>query len=235
MPVWSLPEEIIFPHPLSASGEGILAIGGDLSLERLILAYAYGIFPWYGEDEPIIWWFPDPRCAMKPEDVYISKTMRALLRKAPYKVTFDTCFADVIRLCKDVPRKRQPGTWIQPEIVDAYVDLHEAGYAHSVEIWKGGTLVGGLYGVAYGRVFFGESMFSLESNASKYALIILARNLEQREFDLIDCQQNTSHLRSMGATPMPAKDFHTLLQRNRLRSPSPGKWQYDPSLVHLPS
>lgn len=233
MPIWYLSEQLVFPHPLSASHEGILAIGGDLSLDRLRLAYAYGIFPWYTTDEPILWWFPDPRCVMKPAEIMISKSMRLLMLKDPFQFTFDTVFHQVISQCRSIPRKDQRGTWIQPEMVGAYTALHEAGYAHSVEVWQEKNLVGGLYGVAMGRVFFGESMFSLVSNASKCALIILADFLKKKDFWLIDCQENTPHIRSMGAALMPATAFHHILYKNRLTTEIPGKWVSHQGHLHL--
>lgn len=233
MPVWYLSEQIVFPHPLSASREGILAIGGDLSAERLKLGYAYGIFPWYTAGEPIHWWFPDPRCVMKPAEIVISKSMHVLLRKEPFQITCDTMFHRVITQCRSIPRKGQRGTWIQPEMVEAYTLLHEAGYAHSVEVWQDENLVGGLYGVAMGRVFFGESMFSLVSNASKYALIMLAKMLEKMGFLSIDCQENTPHIRSMGAQLIPAAQFHDILFKNRLIHFQPGKWGNDHAHVAL--
>jgi len=233
MPVWSLSEDLVFPHPLAASPEGILAIGGDLSPERLKLSYAYGIFPWYSEESPLLWWFPDPRCVLVPSQVVISKSMRSLLRKHPYNVTLDTRFDEVILQCQTIRRPGQRGTWIQPEMVEAYVELHAAGYAHSVEIWQDTDLVGGLYGVAIGRVFFGESMFSLIPNTSKYALIILAQFLQKAGFWLIDCQENTPHLRRMGAGLMPAAEFHDVLKKNRLVPFTPGKWIYEKPLVDI--
>jgi leucyl/phenylalanyl-tRNA--protein transferase len=224
MPVWSLPQQIVFPHPLSASPEGILAIGGDLSLERLKLAYAFGIFPWYSSNEPILWWFPDPRCVLEPRGILVSKSMHRFIKKASFRVTFDTAFDRVIVQCRNIERKGETGTWIQPEMIEAYVALHEEGYAHSVEIWLENALVGGLYGVAYGKVFFGESMFSVVSNASKYALIMLTGFLEKKGFWLIDCQQDTPHMRSMGAGLISGRKFHHLLQENRLVGNEPGKW-----------
>ncbi len=233
MPVWYLSEQLLFPHPLSASSEGILAIGGDLSPERLKLAYAHGIFPWYSLEEPILWWFPDPRCVMKPDGVVVSKTMHRLLRKNPFRITFDTVFEQVIKKCRSIKRKNQKGTWIQPEMVEAYTKLHEAGYAHSAEVWLENELVGGLYGVAYGKIFFGESMFSLVTDASKFALIMLAELLMKKGFILIDCQENTPHIRSMGADLISAADFHTVLKKNRLNAPAPGKWTNTEAQLHL--
>ena len=233
MSYWFLSDDIAFPHPLTASPEGILAIGGDLSIERLQLAYAFGIFPWYHEEGPMLWWFPDPRCVLKPEDIVLSKSMRALIRKQVYHVTADTAFEAVIRYCRHIPRKGQSGTWIQPEMVDAYTTMHRIGYAHSVEVWHDEQLVGGLYGTAMGKVFFGESMFSIESDTSKYALICLAKMMERQGFWLIDCQQDTPHLRSMGAHLMPASEFHALLGRSRRSVWHKQDWQTLIRDIHL--
>lgn len=224
MPYWLLSEDLVFPHPLAASPEGILAIGGDLSLERLKLSYAYGVFPWYGKHDPIVWWFPNPRCVMKPADVVISRSLRSKINKQTFRITFDTAFERVIRHCSAVPRKGQNGTWIHSEMVDAYIAFHEAGYAHSVEVWQDRYLVGGLYGVSLGKIFFGESMFSLATDSSKYALVMLAEFLESKGFWLIDCQQDTPHVRSLGAGLIPAGEFHALLTKNRLLYSPPGKW-----------
>jgi leucyl/phenylalanyl-tRNA--protein transferase len=221
MSYWLLSDALIFPHPLSASFEGILAIGGDLSCPRLTLAYQYGIYPWYNEGDPIIWWFPDPRCVVKPQDVSISKSMQRLIRKESFTATLDTAFSEVISQCRKIPRDRQKGTWIHPEMVDAYISMHKVGHAHSVEVWESGRLVGGLYGVASGRVFFGESMFSQATNASKYALIALAQVLLDKGFWLIDCQQDTPHMRSMGASLLGAREFHEMLMRNRIETLAP--------------
>lgn len=233
MPLWSLPGHCAFPHPLTADRSGILATGGDLSILRLLLAYAYGIFPWYAEDEPILWWFPDPRCVMRPQDAIVTKSMRALLRKAPFTITCDTDFPAVIAHCRSIARPGQPGTWIQPEMVEAYLALHAAGYAHSMEVWDGDRLAGGLYGVAMGNVFFGESMFSVLPSASKYAFIKLARFLLTKGFTLIDCQQDTQHMRSLGASLVPARTFHGLLAENRRLPARPGKWVYSESPLPL--
>ena len=222
---WLRSDACDFPHPLSVDAGGPIAIGGDLTPQRLLLAYAFGIFPWYHEDQPIVWWYPDPRAVLVPSEVRISDSMRSLIRKRPFEVRTDTCFREVIAQCRVIPRKGQRGTWIQPEIVEAYTALFEMGYAHSIEIFREDTLVGGLYGVALGKVFFGESMFSQVSNASKYALIVLCRYLQSRDFELIDCQQDTAHLASLGAGLVSAETFHRILQKNRMRPVDAGKWE----------
>jgi leucyl/phenylalanyl-tRNA--protein transferase len=195
--VFRLPDnEIVFPNPELADPDGFLAIGGDLSIDRLILAYENGIFPWFSEDDPICWYSPHERCVIYPDEVKISKSMRKVLDSGIFQLSLDKAFEEVILNCAKVGRKDQPGTWITQEMQQAYVELHHQGYARSVEVWKDGVLVGGLYGVAMGSVFCGESMFSLESNASKTALIFLCKS---QQYDLIDCQLPNDHLLSMGA------------------------------------
>jgi len=204
MPVLLSPE-IIFPDVL-AIPDDVVAIGGDLSIERLLLAYRSGIFPWFNEDEPILWWSPDPRCILYPEDLKVSKSMRPYLNQAKYSITFDQAFEDVIECCA-LPRKGQDGTWITDDIMTAYNSLHRLGLAHSVEVWKDKELVGGLYGVSLGKCFFGESMFCKATNASKLALIRLMQELSRRDFHFIDCQIFNEHLGSMGAIEIPRKRF----------------------------
>jgi leucyl/phenylalanyl-tRNA--protein transferase len=195
--VFRLPDhEIVFPNPELADPDGFLAVGGDLSIDRLILAYENGIFPWFSEDDPICWYSPHERCVIYPDEVKISKSMRKVLDSGIFQLSLDKAFEEVILNCAKVGRKDQPGTWITQEMQQAYVELHHQGYARSVEVWKDGVLVGGLYGVAMGSVFCGESMFSLESNASKTALIFLCKS---QQYDLIDCQLPNDHLLSMGA------------------------------------
>lgn len=194
--IFRLDERLIFPDPALAEDDGLLAIEGDLSVERLLLAYHNGIFPWYSEDEPILWFSPHERFVLFPEELKVSKSMRQVLRSGKFRVTMDQDFKRVIAACAKVPREGQDGTWITPDMQAAYIELHRRGHAHSVEVWQGDELVGGLYGVDAGRVFCGESMFSQVSNASKTALIYLAA---LGEYDLIDCQVHTAHLESMGA------------------------------------
>ncbi len=213
-----------FPHPELADERGILAIGGDLSIDRLITAYSFGIFPWYSQDDPIIWWCPEPRFVLYPDKLKVSKSMRPYFNQKKYHVSFDTFFPHVVKACQKIRRDGQEGTWITNDMFEAYCALHERGYAHSVEVWKGDKLAGGLYGVSLGKMFFGESMFSLAPNASKFALISLTRRLIERGFTLIDCQQETDHLRSMGAENISRKNFLNLLRKNRLESSYVGKW-----------
>lgn len=186
--------------------DGLLAAGGDLSPRRLVRAYRGGIFPWFEEGQPILWWSPDPRAVLTPESVKISRSLRKRLKREEYRVTFDTVFPAVMRACA-APRAGQRGTWITDEMVEAYCALHTEGIAHSVECWHGEDLVGGLYGVAIGRVFFGESMFSRRSDASKVALVGLAQQLEKWGFRLIDCQVSSPHLSSLGAVEIPRAEF----------------------------
>lgn len=213
--LYSLPDALVFPHPsLAGKGDGLLAIGGDLSVERLLLAYQFGIFPWYGEGEPILWWSPDPRLILLPEELYLSKSMRRLIRSGRFVWSLDRCFEEVMRQCAKVPRRGQGGsTWISPEMMDAYEALHRRGHAQSLEVWEDGKLVGGLYGVRIGRVFFGESMFHKSSNASKFALAMLAQHAGDLGLSLIDCQQDTPHLRSMGARTIDRARFVEWLKK----------------------
>jgi leucyl/phenylalanyl-tRNA--protein transferase len=186
---------------------GLLAGGGDLSPQRLLAAYRHGIFPWYSAGEPILWWSPDPRMVLFPNEIRITRSLAKTLRNAAYSVKLDTAFEQVIAACADTPRLGQDGTWITTEMQLAYLRLHALGYAHSVETWRDGQLVGGLYGVAIGRVFCGESMFSHTTDASKIALVHLCRYLARREFGIIDCQMETAHLTSMGARPISRDDY----------------------------
>ena len=208
--------------------DGLLAVGGDLSIERLTSAYQQGIFPWYSEGQPILWWSPDPRMVLEPKDIKISRSLAKTIRKNEVRITFDQNFTDVITACSESrleKGKQQEETWILDEMIEAYVKLHEAGYAHSVECWKDGKLVGGLYGVAIGKVFFGESMFSRISDASKIAFVSLAQHLEQWGFKLIDCQVYTSHLESLGASMITRKQFLTLLKQHAVSDTKNSKWQ----------
>ncbi|MCH2022560.1 MAG: leucyl/phenylalanyl-tRNA--protein transferase [Saprospiraceae bacterium] len=209
-----LTKEISFPPPQTASEDGLLAIGGDLSIERILYAYNKGIFPWFNKDEPILWWCPDPRFILLPSEIKVSKSMRQVLKKNEFTVTFDKAFEKVILNCSIAPRKGQTGSWLTDEMIDSYIQLYQLGYAHSVESWKDGKLVGGLYGLSIGKCFFGESMFTKVSNASKTALIHLAKTLEKKDFSLIDCQSQTNHLASMGAKFIPRTDFLAILEAN---------------------
>jgi leucyl/phenylalanyl-tRNA--protein transferase len=193
--VFHLTDHPVFPDPALADKDGLLAVGGDLSSERLIMAYQHGIFPWYSEGEPILWYSPHERFVVFPDEVITSHSMRQLIKSEKYNMTWDKAFTQVITHCSKVKRKGQSGTWINDDMIGAYIRLHEAGIAHSVEVWDGDKLIGGLYGVAVGKVFCGESMFSLAPNASKLALISLCQD---RGYRLIDCQLYTPHLESMG-------------------------------------
>ena len=207
MPVYLLPEAIVFPSPHLARRDGLLAVGGDLSMDRLLEAYRQGIFPWYQDGEPILWWSPDPRLLLYPEKLHISKSLRKVIRKSIFSITYDTNFDGVIAGCADMRAPKQQGTWIVNDMIQAYMHLHEAGYAHSVEAWQDGELVGGLYGVSLGGAFFGESMFSRVSNVSKVALVTLVQRLSRWGFDFLDCQITTAHLLQFGACEVPRPQF----------------------------
>ncbi|UZP68461.1 leucyl/phenylalanyl-tRNA--protein transferase [Desulfovibrio mangrovi] len=226
MNVFWLPEKgVDFPNPELADAEGLLAIGGDLSVERLISSYACGIFPWYNDESPILWWSPDPRFVLYPESLHISRSLRKVIKARQFTVTMDTAFEQVIRNCACSPRPDQCGTWIVPDMISAYCELHLHGIAHSVEVWREGRLVGGMYGVSLGGVFFGESMFYREPNASKVGLVWLVRFLQQNGFTLLDCQQVTHNLRRFGAQEVRRSDFLAQLKK-ALRSPTrQGLWE----------
>lgn len=224
MPVFILDDESAFPDPALAEPDGLLAIGGDLSVERLLTAYASGIFPWFGDDSPILWWSPDPRMVLLPSEFKRSKSLRQTLNKGLFEVKFDENFEKVIRACAETKRKAEDGTWITPEMIRAYVTLHEQGYAHSVETYHDGKLAGGLYGISLGKAFFGESMVHLERDASKVALSALVERTREMDFRFIDAQQRTEHLRSLGARPVPRTVFLEML-KEALRYPTiQGKW-----------
>jgi len=216
----------IFPPVESATPDGLLAVGGDLSSERLLAAYQHGIFPWYNPGQPILWWSPDPRAVFYPEKLKISSSLRKTLRRGQLRVTFDSCFREVVLSCA-APRGQYPGggTWITDDMVAAYTQLHELGYAHSIETWHDSRLVGGLYGVALGGVFFGESMFSRETDASKVSLVALMNKLREWKFVLVDCQIPSAHLTSLGAEELPRDIFLTELERALKLCGRPGRWQ----------
>lgn len=215
MPIYQLNKTISFPHP-SLAEEGILAIGGDLSVERLTLAYQHGIFPWYNEDEPIIWHFPEPRFVLEPNELKVSKSMRQFIRNNSFRISINEDFEGVINACKQQKRKEQDGTWIHPAMKEAYLNLHTIGLAHSIEVWDNKDLIGGLYGVNIGSVFFGESMFHKKSNASKLAFITL---VQQFSFTLIDCQVYTKHLASLGAKKISSKEFYKRIVKETQNPP----------------
>ena len=221
-----LTRDLSFPPVDAALAEpnGLLAAGGDLSPERLLAAYRRGIFPWYSAGEPILWWSPDPRLALFPDELKIGRSFARLLRNRPYEVRLDTAFAAVIAACATAPRQGQAGTWITAGMQGAYRRLFELGWAHSVETWVDGELAGGLYGVAIGRVFYGESMFSRRHDASKVALAHLCVHLLRRDFGIIDCQMETAHLKSLGARPLLRREFVAHLDRLTVEGDEPGRW-----------
>jgi leucyl/phenylalanyl-tRNA--protein transferase len=224
MPLYLLTDDLVFPPPELAQKDGLLAVGGDLSVERLLLAYQMGIFPWYSEDVPLLWWSPDPRLVLYPHELHISKSLQKVIKKGIFQITMDTAFRQVMTACAQIDRPTQDGTWILDEMIEAYCRLHEVGYAHSVEVWHNSGLAGGLYGISLGRCFFGESMFSRQSNASKVALYHLVTYIKQFQFDLIDCQVTTEHLARLGAREIPRSQFLTELAGS-LRHPTiKGKW-----------
>ncbi len=224
MPVFRLPDEVVFPSPELAEEDGLLAVGGDLSVERLLAAYSVGIFPWYSDDSPILWWSPDPRLVLIPGDLRVSRSLRQTIKKGTYRTTFDHAFERVMRSCGEMRRKDEAGTWITEEMIGAYCRLHEKGFAHSVESWAGDELAGGLYGVALGGVFYGESMFAGKSDASKVAFVKLVRQLAEWKFRIIDCQVKTLHLMSLGAKEVPRSEFLKIV-RKALKVQTPqGKW-----------
>ena len=224
MPIFGLSEELVFPDVELATDDGILAVGGDLSPERLMLAYKRGIFPWFSEENPIIWWAPDPRFILHPQKFKISKSLKSILNKKEFEVTYDQAFDKVIERCKSVKRKDQDDTWITEEMREAYSALHQLGFAHSVEVWKNEELVGGLYGISLGKCFFGESMFADVSNASKVGFAHLVQDLLKEEFVMIDCQVYTEHLERSGAELVDRKKFMHLLRTSLVAETLKGNW-----------
>ena len=212
--MYLLTSDIEFPNPNQADANGLLAIGGDLSSKRLLKAYNSGVFPWYNENEPLLWWSPNPRMVLFPKELRISKSMRVILRKEVFKITFNKAFNEVIQECAKIKRHDQEDTWITNDMINAYIELHKEGHALSVEVWKEEKLVGGLYGIDLKdkKVFCGESMFSKESNASKAAFITLTKELNEKEYKIIDCQMHTSHLESLGAREIDRKKLLEILQ-----------------------
>ncbi len=231
MPLYQLGEEIYFP-PVHHARNGLLAFGGDLSPERLMAAYQRGIFPWYSEDEPILWWSPEERMILFPKRIHISRRLVRTIKSGDMHASADTCFPLIIRRCAEIGREPDTGTWILPEMIEAYTRLHQLGLAHSIEIMHGTDLLGGLYGVSLGGVFFGESMFSDARDASKIALAVLARQCKRWGFDFIDCQMWTSHLASMGAQPVSRRNFLTLLKRSMGKTTLKGPWRLDEDILN---
>jgi leucyl/phenylalanyl-tRNA---protein transferase len=235
VPVFRLQDDdYSFPHPSLAEREGLLAVGGDLHPERLLTAYQYGIFPWFEEDGVYFWYTPDPRCVLFPEELKVHKSMRSIFNQQRFRYSIDTCFREVMEACAQ-PRSdaEEPGTWIGPEFIEGYVTLHELGVAHSIEVWEGNDLVGGLYGVSLGKVFFGESMFARVPNASKAGFIHLVNALKASRFRLIDCQQRTAHLQSLGARSISRSEFLDLLEINQFERTLIGKWAFGENGIEL--
>jgi leucyl/phenylalanyl-tRNA--protein transferase len=233
VPVFRLTEEISFPPPHMAEENGLLAIGGDLRPERLILAYSSGIFPWPHEGFPLLWFSPDPRMVLTPDDLRISRRLERTMRNVPFTLSLDTAFREVVEACATAPRKHEAGTWITPEMIEAYSALHEKGFAHSVECRLEGRLVGGLYGVAPGAIFIGESMFALESDASKVALVTLVRQLERWGIELLDAQIHTGHLERFGAREWPRERYLAALRQAMKSQAPPAPWRLDDDLAGL--
>jgi len=227
MPVFRLTEEPFFPDPALAEEDGLLAVGGDLSPGRLITAYSQGIFPWYSDPDPILWWYTSPRLVLFSEDLHVSKRLARYYRKPLFTITFDQCFERVMIACATVRTDKGEATWITDEMLQAYVNLHSLGYAHSVECWDGNQLAGGLYGILLDRVFFGESMFSTQNNGSKIALVALVDYLQRKDVKLIDCQMTTDHLLSMGAIEISGKSFSTYLKKYITTLVPDGAWTND--------
>lgn len=217
-------DKMVFPSPHLARKDGLLAIGGDLSQQRLLLAYRLGIFPWFSDDNPIMWWSPDPRLVLYPREFRISKSLDKTIKKNIFRVTMDTAFEQVIKACADVRLKKHEGTWIVGEMIRSYCQLHESGFAHSVEAWYNGKLAGGVYGVSLGGYFFGESMFTRIDNASKVALVALVKYLETLFFDVIDCQVTTAHLIQFGAREITRVKFLEQLEKSLQKPTHRGKW-----------
>jgi leucyl/phenylalanyl-tRNA--protein transferase len=230
MPVYLLSDDLVFPSPKLAPKEGLLAVGGDLRQERLLLAYRMGIFPWYSRYEPILWWSPDPRLVLYPGEIRVSKSLQKTIKKGLFRITMDQAFEAVINACAQSRTSADEGTWIVEEMIDAYCKLHESGFAHSVEAWRDDRLAGGLYGVSLGKCFFGESMFTHISNASKVAFVALVKHLQALNFDLIDCQVTTPHLLTFGAREISRTRYLNELEKSLKPSTLRGQWFFTASL-----
>ena len=215
-----------FPPPHLAARDGLLAVGGDLSVKRLIFAYRMGIFPWFSEGDPILWWSPDPRLVLYPNEIKISKTLKKIIKKKTFNVTMDLAFNEVINQCAQARLQNNQGTWLVKDMIDAYCKLHRSGFAHSVEVWQQGELAGGLYGVSLGKCFFGESMFTRVSNASNVGLVKLSNYLNELSFELIDCQVTTEHLIRFGAREIPRPLFLDQLKVSLGAPTHRGKWEF---------
>ncbi len=224
VPIFQLSDDLVFPDPRLAHENGLLAVGGDLRPERILLAYRMGIFPWPSEGMPLLWWSPQPRLIVDPHKLHVPRSLRKHMRKQPYRITFDTAFAQVIAACARTTRDGQDGTWITADMQAAYTELHHMGFAHSAEAWQGDTLVGGLYGISLGGTFFGESMFARAPDASKMAFVTLAEQLARWSFALIDCQMTTEHLLRFGAFEVDLETFLDRLGRANLAPTRRGPW-----------
>jgi len=224
VPVFLLSDTIEFPSPHLASKNGLLAVGGDLSQKRLLLAYRRGIFPWFSNNEPILWWSPDPRLVLYPHEIRISKTLNKIIKKNMFDVTMDLAFNQVISQCAQVRLEKNEGTWINNDMIHAYCKLYDSGFAHSVEVWHQGDLAGGLYGISIGNCFFGESMFTRVSNASNVGFVKLLEYLRELSFDMIDCQVYTEHLTRFGARQIPRTQFLNQLEKSLTAPTRKGKW-----------
>ena len=229
MPIYRLSDALHFPPPEQADPSGLLAVGGDLSPDRLLLAYSNGIFPWPLVEKPLLWFSPDPRMVLRPAELVMSRSLRKTLRRGGFEVRLDTAFHRVVHRCAEVPRRGEAGTWITTDMADAYMHLHELGFAHSAETWQDGELVGGLYGVSLGQSFFGESMFADRADASKIAFVVLVQQLARWGFDLIDCQVHTDHLARFGAREWTRRRFLTALARSLSVPSRRGPWKLEPS------
>jgi leucyl/phenylalanyl-tRNA--protein transferase len=231
MPFFRLSKRLDFPPAWLARSDGLLCIGGDLKPERIILAYENGIFPWFSKDEPILWWSPDPRLVLLPENIKISKSLNKKIKKNIFKVTLNKAFEQTISLCSKPRKNSHEGTWLVDEMIEAYIELHKLGYAHSIETWNDDKLVGGLYGICLGGSFFGESMFSFESDASKITLVALANYLKNFNFDLIDCQVKTNHLISLGANEISRNSFLDIISNSVKRKNVDNIWDSNTCLT----
>jgi leucyl/phenylalanyl-tRNA---protein transferase len=233
VPIFRLDERLVFPPP-EAAEDGLLAIGGDLTPERLVLAYASGIFPWYSKGQPILWHSPDPRMVLRPEDLRVPRSLRRTMKKGAFRLTLDVAFADVVEACAVTKRPAQSSTWITPEMKRAYIELHRRGFAHSAEAWSGSRLVGGLYGVSLGAAFFGESMFARSPDASKSAFVALVTQLARWGITLIDSQVYTDHVARFGATEWPRRLYLRALKEALRRPTRQGKWQFEAEAAASP-
>lgn len=237
MPVFYLPDDDfrVFPHPDQAEPSGLVAVSTDLHQDRTLMAYANGMFPWFEDKGHFFWFTPDPRFVLFPNEIQVHKSMRSIFNQGKFRYTLDTCFIDVMEACASTPRN-EPGpdsTWINDEFIETYAGLHERGLAHSVEVWSGDALVGGLYGVSIGKIFYGESMFARVPNASKAGFITLVRALEQSGFWLVDCQVETPHLVSLGARGLPRHEFYEYLMQNAYEKTMVGKWQFGETGIEI--